>query len=87
MAACHGNTADHCCYFHGKVCAYLEENTMPGRRWVCGLMREHQDWDKVLADPRYQKDVLPLLRKYVWPHYEVEYTCKDWPTEKCNCGC
>lgn len=83
---CHGNAADHCCYFGGKVCKYLEENTMPNRRWVCALMREHQDWDKVIADPRYQKDVLPLMQKHVWPFHEVKWNCKTWPAEGCDCG-
>ena len=86
MKPCHGNTSDHCCYFDNRVCKYLEENTLPDRRWVCGLMREHQDWDKVLADTRYKQDVLPLLEQHVWPYYGVNYTCKDWPTERCCCA-
>jgi hypothetical protein len=86
MTPCSGNAYDHCCYFGGKVCTFLEENTLPDRKWVCGLMREHQDWDKVLADPMYQQVVIPLLEQYVWPHSEVKYTCKTWPTGGCCCG-
>lgn len=45
---------NHCCYVDGQVCEFLEENTVPGRHWVCGLRRELGDWDLVHADPRYQ---------------------------------
>ena len=84
---CHGNAADHCCYFGGKVCKYLEENTMPNRRWVCALMREHQDWDKVLADSRYQNNIVPLWEEYVWPSHGRESSCKDFPDPvRCCCG-
>lgn len=86
MKPCHGNSPTHCCIFRGQVCKYLEENTMPDRRWVCGLMREHQDWDLVLSDIRYIRDVAPLMAKYVWPYHNVKYNCKTWPTEGCDCG-
>ena len=86
MRPCHGNSKDHCCIFGGKVCKYLEQNTMPDRHWVCGLMRELQDWDKVLKDERYQKDVVPLWETFCWPHHEVKYNCKTWPAEVCGCG-
>lgn len=86
MLPCSGNTKDHCCYFAGKVCPYLEENTLPNRHWVCGLMREHQDWDKVLSDDRYRKDVVPLWEKCIWPFYTEKYNCKNWPTESCDCA-
>lgn len=80
---CSGNASTHCCWFGGKLCKYLEENTMPGRRWVCGLMREHQDWDKVLADPRYRLDVAPLWEKHA---PGVSFNCKTLPAERCDCG-
>lgn len=84
--ACSGNGADHCCWFKGKVCKYLEENTIPGRRWVCGLMREHNgDWDATIADPRYQRDIMPLMQRLIWPGHGVEYTCKTWPSKGCEC--
>jgi len=84
-ATCSGNTPAHCCVYGGVVCPYLEENTIPNRRWVCGLMREHQDWDKVLADPRYKKTLTPLYEKFVWPFYSVKYNCKTWPVKGCEC--
>lgn len=66
---------------------YLEENTIPGRRWVCGLMRENgQDWQRVLDDERYKRDVVPLYRKFVWPNYSVKYTCQSWPVAGCHCA-
>lgn len=73
---CHGTGADHCCYFAGVVCPHLEENTVPDRRWACGLLREHGDWDAVLASDRYQQDVQPL-----WESVEPlkAMNCRDWP--------
>ena len=50
---CHGNGKEHCCWVKGKICPYLEENTVPGRHWVCGLRRELPSWDAVHKDPRY----------------------------------
>ena len=82
---CLGNGADHCCYVAGSACPHLEEHTVPGRRWACGLMREHGDWDQVIADPRYLRDVAP--------HFG-EMNCRDWPdgtgvnAGQCeDCGC
>jgi hypothetical protein len=51
---CHGNVPEHCCWIEGEVCQFLEEDTVPGRHWVCGLRRELGDWALVHADPRYQ---------------------------------
>lgn len=53
LSRCHGNRPDHCCWLQGRVCPHLEEFTMPGRRWVCGLLRELGTWDAVLADVRH----------------------------------
>lgn len=79
---CNGNSNDHCCYLKGKACSYVEENTVEGRRWACGLRRELGDWDLVLKDPRYIDNVKPKLQEGV--------TCKDWPdspSTKCfECG-
>lgn len=60
---CHGNQPDHCCYVDGKRCRFLEENTVEGRRWVCGLRRELGSWEAVHADPGYQKHVQPFWDK------------------------
>lgn len=68
---CHGNGADHCCYVNGQVCPFLEENTVPGRRWACGLLRELGSWDAVHADPRYQ----PI--QAVWDQVGI-ISCGDW---------
>lgn len=81
---CHGNAQDHCCWLEGKECDYLEENTVPGRRWACGLRRELGDWDLVLEDPRYKENVAPT--------FELSgINCRDWPDAypgvKCtDCG-
>lgn len=51
---CYGrNVENHCCFVNGKPCKFLEENTEPGQRWSCALMRELQSWDLVITDPRY----------------------------------
>lgn len=79
---CHGNTEEHCCVFGSKACRFIEENTVPGRRWACQLVREHNgDWDAAIADPRYQRYIVPLLE-----HFELDYNCKTYSTEGCYCG-
>lgn len=70
-SACHGNGDDHCCYVEGKVCPFLEENTVEGRRWVCGLLRELGSWEAVHADPRYK----PIQE--VWDRVGIE-SCGAW---------
>jgi len=56
----------------GKPCPHLEENTVPGHRWTCGLRRELGNWDAVLADPRYQD--------FPGSVYEpAGINCRDWP--------
>jgi hypothetical protein len=80
---CTGNGKDHCCYL-GKygVCKYLEENTVPGRHWACGLLRENGTWEKMYKDPRYS-DVRVKLTDC-----GVKENCCEWPPVggKCN-GC
>jgi len=69
-ASCHGNGDEHCCWLHGVVCVHLEENTVPGRRWACGLRRELGSWDAVHTDPRYAP-VQAILDEW-------GYTCGSW---------
>lgn len=81
---CHGNAATHCCWLAGEVCPHLEENTVVGRRWACGLMRKLGNWDLVLHSEEYLRDVEPILKPF-------GYNCKDWPDKpkgaKCgDCG-
>jgi len=70
---CTGNGADHCCWWEGKVCVFLEENTMADRRWVCGLRRELGSWDKVHVDARYLKSVRPF-----WGKHNPTLNCGTW---------
>lgn len=51
---CDGLSKDHCCYIKGEPCPFLEKNTVPDRRWACGLRRELGSWDAVLASDRYK---------------------------------
>ena len=72
---CHGNCDSHCCVFRNVICPFVEENTIKGRRWTCGLLRELGDWDLVLADKRYKEIVQPL-----WDTIpeRVGDNCRDW---------
>jgi hypothetical protein len=60
---CHGNGEEHCCWVEGEVCRFLEENTVPGRRWVCGLRRQLGTWRKVHNDPGYLEFVKPAWER------------------------
>lgn len=84
VSGCHGNGADHCCYLAGQVCPFLEENTVAGRRWACGLYRELGDWDLVHADPRYTSTVADLWAQsgpiMVWL-WEEGVRCGNWGVE------
>ena len=79
---CDGNSDEHCCWVDGQECLYVEENTVEGRRWSCGLRRELGNWDDVLASDRYQENVAV--------HFEPKgIDCKSWPPahRKCtDCG-
>ena len=77
--ACSGNSVDHCCYVAGGVCPHLEEGTVPGRFWSCGLRRELVSWEAVHADSRYQADVRARLPASVGD-------CGDWPPPGVTCG-
>jgi hypothetical protein len=80
---CPGNTKDHCCYVNGVRCPFLEENTVEGRRWACGLRRKLGSWEKVHQDKGY----LTLVK----PHWEnahgimENYNCGDWPPPGVPC--
>jgi hypothetical protein len=69
---CSGNSKDHCCWLNNKPCKYLEVDTVPDRKWACGLRRRFGDWDTVLESPEYQRDIEP----YFGP---IGINCKDWP--------
>lgn len=76
-AVCHGNGADHCCYIDGQPCRFLEERTIPGRRWVCGLLRRLGTWELVHADPGYREHVQP-----VWDRVGI-VSCGAWRENQC----
>jgi hypothetical protein len=86
---CHGNGEEHCCWLgDGGLCPYLEENTVEGRRWACGLRRELRSWKKVHADPRYLADVQPFFDDLIerLPDYEFGLSCGDWEHESQCCN-
>ena len=79
MSACHGNGADHCCYYL-EVCEFLEENTVKGRRWVCGLFRRLGSWEAVHASDDYQRVVQPQ-----WDQIgDGSSSCGSWPQDQPN---
>lgn len=85
---CHGNGDSHCCWFNGEVCRFLEENTVPGRRWACGLYRKYGGWDAALASPEYIQHVQPKFTAI--PALKGK-NCRDWPqvypeTMSCQSG-
>jgi hypothetical protein len=73
---CCGNGDKHCCWVNGSPCKHLQENTVPGRRWACGLRVKYGNWDDVIASSEYHKDIVP-----VWgnPYDPNNLNCKDWP--------
>ena len=68
----------------GTPCKHLEDRTVSGRRWACGLRRKYGDWDKVLVSKEYVDTVAP--------HFDPQdVNCRDWPDlskgQSCNeCG-
>ena len=84
---CHGNGADHCCYFNGQVCPFLrDDGPKPAgsgqRRWVCTLYEELGDWDAVHADQRYLDTVSPLWNGAGWVMawlWDEGIRCGNWP--------
>lgn len=75
MSICTGAgnvNGDHCCYVNGEACQYLEMNTIPGRKWVCGLYRTLGSWDAVHEDEGYKANV-----QSVWDQVGIE-SCGAW---------
>lgn len=81
MGTCTGNASDHCCYF-GTVCEHLEENTVPGRRWACGLLRRYGSWEAVYASPEWPA----VLEKAVACGLSDQYRCGSWPPVGQTCA-
>jgi len=80
MAICSGNKESHCCYIDGRVCKYLEENTVEGRRWACGIRKDYSSWREVYEDDRYTNDVKPIL------DYIGIVDCGEWPRKNEICA-
>ena len=77
---CHGNLDDHCCYLGPVgVCRYLEEGTVPGRRWTCGLYRRAGSWAAVYESVAYREHVKPILNRLGL------VDCGDWPQLQPDC--
>ena len=81
MASCTGNTDDHCCYF-GSACQHVEENTVEGRRWACGLHRVYGSWEAVYASDEWDG----VLTTAVSVGLPSTYKCGEWPTVGTTCA-
>lgn len=72
---CLGNGPDHCCYIKGKECRFLirdhTDETGHFRKFACSLRIKHGNWDDVLADPDWIKNVQGSWRG--------DINCRDWP--------
>jgi hypothetical protein len=75
-------TVDHCCYLgQAGVCPHLEENTVPGRSWACGLLVRLGSWAVVHEAPQYVRDVRPF-----WDSFRPDLDCGTWPPEGETCA-
>jgi hypothetical protein len=72
---CHGTDDSHCCWIEGSLCPHLEENTVPGRRWACGLRRRAGNWDDVYLMAEYQATD---AARWFAEHFPGQ-GCGDWP--------
>lgn len=79
--ACEGISEDHCCWADGNPCQFLEENTVAGRRWACGLRRELGSWEAVHVDARYRESP---IGKWFAERYP-DRGCGDWPLSGIKC--
>lgn len=84
MAFCTGRGTpfgEHCCWWGGKVCPFLEKYTVEGRRFACGLRRELGSWEAVHADPRYQ----PVQEFWDTREPQTITSCGDWQPDSGTC--
>ena len=76
---CDGNSEQTCCTVKGENCQYLIFNYTDEdglfRKFACSLRAELGDWDAVLSDPRYIKNIAGSWAPGI--------NCRDWP-EKPN---
>lgn len=83
MSKC-GTSANHCCWFKGKECLYLEPCESEEFKWQCHLRAQHGSWQEVHQSKEY---LLNVKIKMVEAGYNID--CGDWPLpgHKCNdCG-
>ena len=78
-----GSSQEHCCWFQGTVCRFLEESAEDGFKWSCSLRRELGEWEKVHKDPRYVEFIRPEWDKM--PH-DSKINCGDWPPPGMICS-
>lgn len=76
---CPGTGEQHCCWVAGEVCPFLEENTVEGRRWACGLYRKYGNWNRAINSEEYRTKVKPHFESDALKARGREINCRDWP--------
>jgi len=71
----------HCCWVDGRLCPHLEEYTVAGRRWACGLLRRLGSWVGVYRSAEYQRDVRPM-----WERLAPDLDCGSYPAPGMTCA-
>ena len=84
MGLC-GTNKEHCCWFAGKECQYVQKSSNPNSIWACKLRAESGSWEEAHNKPEYLANVKPQWAAIGYP----DRNCGDWPLAgmKCNdCG-
>jgi hypothetical protein len=84
MGKC-GTTEEHCCWFKGVVCEYLEPSKNDDFIWQCRLRASKDSWEEVHKSKEYIDNIKPKWYSIGHP----TTNCGDWPPvgNHCNdCG-
>ena len=82
MSNCSGNNEGHCCHFFSGVCQFLEENTVPGRRWACSLLRKYGSWEEMYLSEEWKIVIADAIASGLGE----DYRCGSWPPPGHKCG-
>lgn len=80
MSRC-GTAAEHCCWFQGEACQYIEQSDRPDFVWDCRLRKDYGSWEAVHLSPEYLTNVKP---KMIELGYAID--CGDWPPPGVVCN-
>ena len=77
-----GTATEHCCWFEGKPCQYVEPADIADFKWRCGLRAKHGSWEETHASPEYTANVKPKMTAIGYPNHD----CGDWPPKGHGCN-